>query len=106
MMMMAMMMIVSVPVAVCVLFQCDEYPSPRWLALHETERVNTLNQREASAASLRLPTKVIVSRKGDRTGNEFNISSADSCNLIVVPVKQIQHFQRGGDGGSILMALL
>lgn len=32
---------------------------------------------------LRLPTKVTVSRKADRTGNEFNISSADSCNLIV-----------------------
>lgn len=83
MMMMVMMMIVSVPVAVCVLFQRDEYPYPRWLALHETERANPLNQHEASAASRRLPTKVIVSRKGDRSGNEFNISTADSCNLIV-----------------------
>lgn len=83
MMMMVMMMIVSVPVAVCVLFQCDEYPYPRWLALHEMERANPLNQREASAASLRLPTKVTVSRKRDRDGNEFNISTADSCNLIV-----------------------
>lgn len=79
----------SVPVAVCVPFQCDEYPIPRWLALHETERVNPLNQHEASAANLRLPTKVIVSRKGDRAGNEFYICTSDSCNSIVVPVKQM-----------------
>lgn len=83
MMMMVRMMMASVPVAVCVLLQCDEYPYPRWLALHETEHANPLNQHEASAVSLRLPTKVTVSRNGDRTGNEFNISSADSCNLIV-----------------------
>lgn len=74
---------------VCIQFQCDEYPIPRWLALHETERTNPLNQHEALAARLRLPIKVIVSRKEDRMGNEFNISSADRCNLIVVPVKQI-----------------
>lgn len=80
---MMMMMIVSVPVAVCVLLHCDKYPFPRWLALHEMERVNPLNQREASAASLRLPAKVTVSRKEGRSRNEFNISSADSCNLIV-----------------------
>lgn len=65
------------------MFECDEYPYPRWLALHETDCANPLNQREASAVSLRLPTKVTVSRKADRTMNEFNISSADSCNLIV-----------------------
>lgn len=31
----------------------------------------------------RLPTKVTVSRTEDGSGNEFNISAADSCNLIV-----------------------
>lgn len=41
----------------------------------------------------RLPTKVTVSRMGDASGNEFNISAADSCTLIVVPVKQIEHIQ-------------
>lgn len=41
----------------------------------------------------RLPTKVTVSRTGDGSGNEFNISAADSCTLIVVPVKQIEHIQ-------------
>lgn len=51
---------------VCIQFQCDKYPIPRWLALHETERANTLNQHEASAASLHLPIKVIVSRKEER----------------------------------------
>lgn len=82
-MMMMVMMIVSVPVAVCALFRRDEYPYPRWLALHETERANSLEQHGASAASLCLPTKVTVSRKLHRSGDEFNISSADSCNLIV-----------------------
>lgn len=61
--MMMMVMIVSVPVAVCVLFQCDEYPYPRWLALHETECANPLHQREASAASVSPPRSPSAERQ-------------------------------------------
>lgn len=85
--MMMMVMVMTMTVSVCVPLHCDEYPVPRWLALNETERANQL---EASAASLScLPAKVVVSRMGDGTGNEFNICTADSCNLIDVPAKQI-----------------
>lgn len=56
-------------------------------------RVNPFNQRELVGLG-RLPTKVTVSRTENGSGNEFNISAADSCTLIVAPVKQTEHFQR------------
>ena len=94
MMVMVMVMTMTASVCVCAPFHRDEYPIHRWLALNETERANQL---EASAASLScLPAKVVVSRMGDGTRNEFNICTADSCDLIVLPAKQIWLFQRKG----------
>lgn len=49
--------------------------------------------------------KVTVSGKGDRTEKEFNISTADSCNLIVTLWNRYFTFDREIDYGSILMAL-
>lgn len=56
----------------------DGYPHPRWPSLHETERTKPLSQQEASVTNLHLPTKVTGIR-----GEKFNISTADTCNLIV-----------------------
>lgn len=55
--------------------------------------MNPFNQREASVASAVFPPRSLSAERGDGSGNEFNISAADSCTLIVVPVKQIEHFQ-------------
>lgn len=55
--------------------------------------MNPFNQREVQRGLGRLPVKVTVSKTGDGSENELNISTADSGTLIVVPVKQIEHFQ-------------
>ncbi|TNN64084.1 hypothetical protein EYF80_025702 [Liparis tanakae] len=50
MMVMMMMMVVCLCQCVCC-FSVMNIPYPRWPALHETERANPPNQREASAAA-------------------------------------------------------
>lgn len=94
----------------------DEYiplPPDGWLSLRRSMPSLSASRHEASPTGSNRPApsrpprpspaaKVTVSRKKeDRSGNEFNISTADSCGLIVVPVKQIQHFQRGKETAAL-----
>ncbi len=82
---------------VCVCAPCTvmNNPSPDgWLSKRQSVQTLSASVRLRRPASVS-PPRSSSAEKGDRSRNDFNISTADSRDLIVVPVKQIQHFERG-----------